>query len=86
MNSDDWRFSDERMQLRGAVFRALKHHLDEHCRAVYEFCNMWVSQGNKNTDNIESHFQTYLQETHNENVYKLEKCFDIDSDWYLSER
>ena len=50
--TEDWRFTDERMQLRAAVFRALQHHLDENCRAVYEFCHDWVSQGNNNINNI----------------------------------
>lgn len=61
MTTEDWRFSDERMQLRGMVFRALLHHLDDHCRLVYEFCNDWVSQGNKGIDNIEHHFQEFLE-------------------------
>ena len=50
--SDDWRFNDDRMQLRASVFRALQHHLDDHTRAVYEFCHDWVSQGNQNIDNM----------------------------------
>ena len=74
--SNDWRYSDERMQLRAAVFRALQHHLNENCRAVYEFCHDWVSQGNTGIDNIEYYFQEYLTNLHNENVFKLEKCFD----------
>ena len=79
----DWRYADDRMQLRAAVFRCLSHHLDEHCRAVYEFCHDWVSQGNQGIDGIEEYFQNYLQETHEKNVYKLEKCLDINPNWYL---
>jgi len=63
LRNTDWRYSDERMLLRGQVFRALKHHLEDHCRAVFEFCNDWVSQGNKGIDNIEQHFQDYLKNT-----------------------
>lgn len=60
---DDWRYSEERMLLRAAVFRALSHHLNDYCRIVYEFCHHWVSQGNKTTDNIEDYFQEYLKLT-----------------------
>mgnify|MGYP003109079549 CR=1 FL=1 len=78
----DWRYADDRMQMRAAVFRALSHHLNDHCRAVYEFCHDWVSQGNNHTNNIEHHFQTYLKETHREKVYQLEKCLEIEPGWY----
>ena len=60
---DDWRYSEERMLLRAAVFKALSHHLNDHCRTVYEFCHHWVSQGNKSTENIEEHFQDFLKFT-----------------------
>jgi len=79
----DWRYADDRMQMRAAVFRALSHHLEEHCRSVYEFCHDWVSQGNQNTDNIEFYFQNYLKETKREDVYKLEKCLELNPNWYL---
>ncbi len=83
----DWRYADDRMQMRAAVFRALSHHLEEHCRSVYEFCHDWVSQGNNHTNNIEQHFQNYLKETKRETVYTLEKCFDLDySKYYAPER
>tara|TARA_B100000927_G_scaffold254447_1_gene220699 strand:+ start:2330 stop:2605 length:276 start_codon:yes stop_codon:yes gene_type:complete len=81
--TEDWRFTDERMQLRAAVFRALQHHLDENCRAVYEFCHDWVSQGNNNINNIEHYFQKYLKEVHHEQVYKLEKCLEINPNWFV---
>jgi hypothetical protein len=82
----DWRFTDERMQLRAAVFRALQHHLDENCRAVYEFCHDWVSQGNKDTTNIEFYFQEYLRDVHQENVWKLESCLNINPHEHLLPR
>jgi HD superfamily phosphohydrolase YqeK len=72
------------MQMRAMVFRALSHHLEEHCRAVYEFCHDWVSQGNQNTNNIEFYFQNYLKETHDEKIYKLEKCLDLDYSKYYA--
>lgn len=76
--NEDWRFTDERMQLRASVFRALQHHLDENCRAVYEFCHDWVSQGNKNINNIEHYFQEYLRDVHQQNIWKLETCLSIN--------
>ena len=71
LRNTDWRYSDERMLLRAEVFRALQHHLEDHCRAVYEFCNDWVRQGNKGSDNLEQHFQDYLR-TVAETSYTLE--------------
>ena len=79
----DWRYADDRMKLRAAVFHALSHHLEDHCRAVYEFCHDWVSQGNDNINNIEDHFQRYLREVHREAIYKLEKCLELNPNWYL---
>jgi hypothetical protein len=57
---NDWRYSDERMELRAECFRALKFYLNDYCRYVYEFCDMWVSQGNKDCTNIDSQFRMYL--------------------------
>jgi len=79
----DWRYTDDRMKLRASVFYALSHHLEDHCRAVYEFCHDWVSQGNDTINNIEYHFQKYLEEIHHENIYKLEKCLELNPNWYL---
>ena len=84
--SDDWRFNDDRMQLRASVFRALQHHLDDHTRAVYEFCHDWVSQGNQNIDNIEFYFEEYLRDDRNTNVKKLEKCLLADSSEQYADR
>jgi len=58
---NDWRYSEERMQLRAEVFRALSHHLNDHCRLVYEFCHDWVSQGNKTTIGVEQRFQEFIR-------------------------
>lgn len=59
---EDWRYSDERMVLRANVFYALKHYLNDYCRQVYEFCDLWVSQGNKDVTNIDKYFKNYLIE------------------------
>ncbi len=57
---DDPRYSDEKLMLRAEAFRALTHHLTDHCRAVYEFCSEWV-ETHDNIDNIEQNFQNYLR-------------------------
>ena len=69
---DDWRYSEDRMLLRAEVFRALQHHLNDHCRLVYEFCHDWVSQGNKTTDGIEGQFQKYL-------TFTLERSYALSN-------
>ena len=56
----DWRHSDERMKLRQEVFLALTSYLDQHCRHVYEFCNIWSELGNPFDKSIEDAFQDYL--------------------------
>ena len=51
---DDWRYSDERMKIRQEAFLKLKHYNDlDHVRFLYEFCQIWVSQGKKDTRGIE---------------------------------
>ena len=57
---DDWVHSDERMRLRQEVFLALTSYLDQHCRHVYEFCNLWVELGDPSYKSIEDAFQDYL--------------------------
>tara|TARA_B100001939_G_C16788920_1_gene550453 strand:- start:487 stop:825 length:339 start_codon:yes stop_codon:yes gene_type:complete len=57
--NEDWRYSDDRMKLRQQSLYALKHHLNDACRYVFEFCNLWVSQGNKDVVGIEESFQEY---------------------------
>jgi hypothetical protein len=51
-NSDDPRYSEEKLLLRAACFRCLTHHLEEHTRAVYEFATIWCD---------EHGFQDYLR-------------------------
>ena len=59
-NMNDWTHSDERMKLRQEVFLALSSYLDQHCRHVYEFCNIWSELGNPFDKSIEDAFQDYL--------------------------
>ena len=67
-NMDDWIHSDERMRLRQEVFLALTSHLNQHCRHVYEFCNIWSEERNSSDKSIEDAFQDYLL-TNLENSY-----------------
>ena len=58
----DWRYSDERMKIRQESFLALKHYNDlDHVRFLYEFCQIWVSQGKKDTRGIEDSFLRYCE-------------------------
>lgn len=59
---NDWRYSDERMQIRAECFRALIHYLNDHCRQVFEFCDLWISQGNRDCTNIDMYFRMYLDD------------------------
>ena len=64
---DNPKYSDEYLQLRADCFIALSSHLNDHCRAVFEFCNDYV-ENNNSIDNIEEKFQEYLR-TIAENSY-----------------
>ena len=58
----DWRYSEERMKLRQEAFLTLKPYLTlDYVRSVYEFCDEWVSQGNKTTRGIEDSFLRYCE-------------------------
>ena len=59
---DEWVYSDERMYLRAEIFRALLHYLDDYAKQVYEFCDVWVSRGNRDCTNIDKYFIMYLKE------------------------
>ena len=59
-NSDDPRYSEEKLLLRAACFRCLTQHLEEHTRAVYEFATIWCDE-HDNVGGIEQGFQNYLR-------------------------
>tara|TARA_R100000734_G_C3239296_1_gene44526 strand:- start:263 stop:484 length:222 start_codon:yes stop_codon:yes gene_type:complete len=59
-NSEDPRYSEEKLLLRAACFRSLLHHLEEHTRAVYEFATIWCEK-HDTIDGIEQGFQNYLR-------------------------
>ena len=59
----DWRYSEERMDLRAEVFLHLKKYFKlKTTKHLYEFCHDWVSQGNPTIEGCEKAFQQYLQE------------------------
>ncbi len=65
----DWRYSDERMELRQKVYNLLLSRfgsqLDENGEPVYsmqsisECAHDWVSQGNVNTSGIVKYYEAY---------------------------
>ena len=59
-NSDDPRYSEEKLLLRASCFRSLLHHLDDHTRAVYEFATIWCEEYDT-VGGIEQGFQDYLR-------------------------
>ncbi len=58
---NDWRYSKERMDLRAQSLLLLGKMFTLK-REVYEFCDFWVSQGNKNTRNIAKEFIRYIED------------------------
>tara|TARA_Y100000022_G_scaffold113963_1_gene98396 strand:- start:50 stop:247 length:198 start_codon:yes stop_codon:yes gene_type:complete len=60
--SNDWRYSDERMELRQEVFSLLreKYFNLKNAKNLYEFCHDWVSQGNTSTEGAEEAFLKYV--------------------------
>jgi hypothetical protein len=66
---DDWRYSDDRMELRQKVYSLLLTRfgsvLDKNKEPMYSMnsitqcCHDWVSQGNVRSDGIVKYFQAY---------------------------
>ncbi len=67
--NDDWRYSDERMEMRQKVYGLLLKRfgsaIDENGEPVYSMDSItqcshdWVSQGNVRSDGIVKYFQAY---------------------------
>ena len=67
--NDDWRYSDDRMELRQKVYEFLLKRfgseLDENgepkysMKSITECCHDWVSQGTVNTSGIVSYYKAY---------------------------
>ena len=59
---NDWRYTEERMQLRQETFLKLKKHFNiNEVQLLYEFCDHWVSQGNNSTENVETEYQNFVK-------------------------
>ena len=59
-NSEDPRYSEEKLYLRASCFRALVHHLEEQSRNVFEFATIWCEK-HDTINGIEQGFQDYLR-------------------------
>ena len=64
----DWRYSDERMEIREQVLKVLLskfgHQLENgvskySSQSIYECAHDWVSQGNPSTSGIVKYFKAY---------------------------
>jgi len=69
MMNEDWRYTEERMELRQKVYTILLSRfgsqLDANGEPLYsmegitECCHDWVSQGNPSTNGIVAYYQAY---------------------------
>ena len=59
--TNDWRYSEERMTLRAKSLQVLGTMFTLK-REVYEFCDLWISQGGKNVGNIVNEFIKYMED------------------------
>ena len=69
MSKEDWRYSDQKMELRQKVYTLLLDRfgsqLDENGEPIYsmqsitECAHDWVSQGNVNTNGIVKYYEVY---------------------------
>tara|TARA_B100000902_G_C27278915_1_gene900497 strand:- start:1702 stop:1953 length:252 start_codon:yes stop_codon:yes gene_type:complete len=58
---NDWRYSKERLELRAKSLEILGKAFTLK-REVYEFCDMWISQGSNNLGNIVNEFIRYIED------------------------
>ena len=71
MTNKDWRYTNERMELRSVCLGILLNkyggvRIEEasySTKDIYECVDTWVSQGNKISHGIESYLQTYFSNT-----------------------
>ena len=69
MSKEDWRYSDQKIELRQKVYTLLLgrfgSQLDENGESIYsmqsitECAHDWVSQGNVNTNGIVKYYEAY---------------------------
>jgi hypothetical protein len=65
---DDWRYSDERLELRGQCLKVLLNkyggnRIDQEAYStqdIYECVDTWISQGNKLSTGIVAYFNAYF--------------------------
>ena len=71
--TNDWRYSKERMELRAKSLEILGKAFTLK-REVYEFCDMWISQGGKNVNNIVNEFMKYMEDVATLAINEKETC------------
>jgi hypothetical protein len=71
--NNDWRYSKERMDLRAKSLEILGKIFTLK-REVYEFCDMWISQGNKEIKNIKGEFIRYIRDVNLVRNYEEKTC------------
>jgi len=67
MMNEDWRYSDDRLELRGQCIKVLLNkygsaRIEEQpysTQDIYECADTWVSQGNKTTSGLVAYFNAY---------------------------
>ena len=68
MNEHDWRYTDEKLQIRSSCLLILLNKyggakIDEasySTKDIYECVDTWVSQGNMITHGLDTYFKTYF--------------------------
>jgi len=73
MTNDDWRYSEDRMELRSKILLILmskfgKELIDDgspkySSKSIYECSHDWVSQGNATTFGIVKYYEAYYAKT-----------------------
>ena len=71
--TNDWRYSKERMELRAKSLEILGKMFTLK-REVYEFCDMWISQGGKNVSNIVNEFIRYIEDMEAIRQHEAKAC------------
>ena len=71
--ANDWRYSKERMDLRAKSLEILAKAFTLK-REVYEFCDIWISQGGKDVSNIVNEFIRYIEDVEVIRQYEAKAC------------
>ncbi len=70
MSNDDWRYTDDRLELRGLCLSFLLNRyggaeIDKatySTQNIYECVDTWISQGGKSTEGLDYFFKKYFNE------------------------